>query len=66
MKSFGTLVLCYEFGWVTGLASDVQGKDGEKHHVHSALNRSFVAESRWKSVVGQGNKFHKMSVLGKK
>ena len=34
------------FGWVTGAAPDVQGKDGEKHHIHSALNSSFVAESR--------------------
>ena len=25
-------------GWVTGAAPDVQGKDGEKNHVHSALN----------------------------
>jgi hypothetical protein len=25
---------------------DVQGKDGEKHHGHNALNPSFVAESR--------------------
>ena len=33
-------------GWVTGAAPDVHGKDGEKHHVHSALNPSFVAESR--------------------
>ena len=27
-------------------SEDVQGKDGEKDHVHSALNISFVAESR--------------------
>ena len=33
-------------GWVTGAAPDVQGKDGENHHIHSALNPSFVAESR--------------------
>ena len=31
--------------WVTGTAQDVQGKDGEKHHVHSAVNPSFVADS---------------------
>ena len=31
---------------VTGAASNVHGKDGEKHHVHSALNPSFVTESR--------------------
>ena len=28
--------------WVTGAT----GKYGEKHHVHSALNSSFVAESK--------------------
>ena len=33
-------------GWITGAAPDVQGKDGEKHHVHSALNPPFVAENR--------------------
>ena len=33
-------------GWVTGAAPDVQGKNGEKHHVHSALNPSSVAGSR--------------------
>ena len=33
-------------GWVTGAALDVQEKDGEEHHVHTALNPSFVAESR--------------------
>jgi hypothetical protein len=33
-------------GWVTGAAPDVQGKDGDMHHGHSALNPSFVAESR--------------------
>ena len=33
-------------GWVTGAAPDVQGKDGERHHVHSALHLSFVPESR--------------------
>ena len=33
-------------GWVTGMAPDVQVKDGEKHHVHSALNPSFVADNR--------------------
>ena len=33
-------------GWVTGAAPDVHGEDGEKHHVHSALNPSFVAQSR--------------------
>ena len=33
-------------GWVTGAESDVQGKDGENHHVHSALNHSYAAESR--------------------
>ncbi|KAJ4438183.1 hypothetical protein ANN_14122 [Periplaneta americana] len=32
--------------WATGAAPEVQGKDGEKHQVHSALNPSFVAESR--------------------
>ena len=32
-------------GCVIGAAVDVQGKDGEIHHVHSALNSSFVAES---------------------
>ena len=34
-------------GWVTGAAPDVQGNDGQKHHVHrpSTLNLSFVAES---------------------
>ena len=33
-------------GWVTGAASDVQGKYGEKHHIHSALNPYFIVESR--------------------
>ena len=33
-------------GWVTGAVPDVQGKDGEKQHVHSALNLSFDAETR--------------------
>ena len=33
-------------GWVTGAAPDVQGKDGEKLHVHIVFNPSFVAESR--------------------
>ena len=33
-------------GWVTGVAPDVQEKDGEKHNVHSDSNPSFVAESR--------------------
>ena len=32
--------------WVTGAAPDVQRKDGERHHVHSVLSPSFVAESR--------------------
>ena len=40
MKSFGTLGLCYEFGWsLAGLQAaepDLQRKDGEKHHVHSS------------------------------
>ena len=31
---------------VTGATPDGQGKDGEKYHVHSALNPSFVAESK--------------------
>ena len=39
-------------GWVTGAAPDVHGKDGEKHHVHSALNPSFVAEKSGKLVDG--------------
>ena len=30
----------------SGAVPYVQGKDGEKHHVHSALNQSFVAGSR--------------------
>ena len=25
-------------GWVTGAATDLQGKDGKKHRVYSALN----------------------------
>ena len=29
-----------------GTVPDVQRKDGEEHQVHSALNFSFVAESR--------------------
>ncbi|KAJ4440969.1 hypothetical protein ANN_10818 [Periplaneta americana] len=33
-------------GWFTGSAPDIQGKDGEKRHVHSALNFAFVVESR--------------------
>ena len=48
MKRFGTLVL-YDYGWslaVIGAASDVLGKDGEKHHVHRAFNPPFVAENR--------------------
>ena len=32
--------------WGIGAAPDVQGEDGEKHHVHSTLNPSFVVESR--------------------
>ena len=39
-------------GWVTGAVPDVQGKDGEKHLVHSALNRSFDAIVQWE--VGRG------------
>ena len=49
MKRFGTLSSVMDSvvpGWFTGAAPDVQGKDGEKYHVHSALNPSFVAESR--------------------
>ena len=33
-------------GWVKGAAPDMKGKDGEKHHVHSALIPSFLALSR--------------------
>ena len=33
-------------GWLIGEAPDVQGKYGEKYHVDSTLNPSFVAESR--------------------
>ena len=32
--------------WVTGAVPDVQGKDGEEHHVQSSLNPSFIAKSR--------------------
>ena len=53
-------------GWVTGTARDVQWKYGDKHHVHNALNPSFVVEGSGKSIDGQGNKFPKMSVLGEK
>ena len=58
MKRFGTLVLLRILivaGWVTRAVPYLQGKDGEKHHVHSALNPSFVAESRvsGKSVDGK-------------
>ena len=43
---FGPLLSKQEIPvWVTGAVSDVQGKDGEKHLIHSALNPSFVAES---------------------
>ena len=56
MKKFGTLVLFFlirvDPDWVTGEAPDVQGKDGEKHHVHSALNPAFAAEEEWKSIDG--------------
>ena len=50
-------------GWVTGATPDVQGK----HHVHSVLNPSFVAESRVGSrLTGKVIIFHKISVLGEK
>ena len=46
---------------------NVQGKDGEKHHVRSVLNLCFVAKSREREVGnGYGNKSHKMSALGEK
>ena len=38
--------MCYVAGWVIGAALNAQGKDGEKHHVDSALNHSFAAESK--------------------
>ena len=50
VQYFGPLLgIRMEPGWVTGAAPDVQGKYSEKHQVHSALNPSFVAESRVRS-----------------
>ena len=47
VRYFGPL-LCIRVvpGWVKRAAPDMQGKGGEKRHVHSTLNSSFVAESR--------------------
>ena len=46
MKRFGTLVLCYEFGWEKVRRQICREEMARNNHVHSALNPSFVAESR--------------------
>ena len=59
MKRFGTLVLCYEFGWsLAGLQALRQ-----MWRVYIPL---LLLRISGKSVDGQGNKFHKISVLGEK
>ena len=48
MKRFGTLVLCYEFGWfLAGLQAwrQMYREKMARNHVIDALNPSFVAES---------------------
>ena len=44
----------------------MQEKDGEKYHVHSSLNPSFLLRAEGEVGRWVGYKFHKMSVLGEK
>ena len=50
MERFGILVLCYEFDWslaeLQARRQMCREKMARNNHVHSALNLSFVAESR--------------------